>query len=256
MPTRTNITAPIHRRKFVNASAATVFAPALARAQGQLGNDNDGWGMLTRADRDAAYNNAAAVSDSTQIMARMSEASAKLRGQRPKLLDLPYGAGERARWDLFPSDNPKAPILVHIHGGYWQTRKRDDFSCLAEGVLARGWSAALPGYTLAPAANLAQIAQEMRNALDWLTGQGSAHRMTGSSDKKKAHSDINYLGDSSGRRPGPGERWGERSAHVRADVSAGGVRLRRLGLATGPPQQPAAGGRRLWILPWAGKRKR
>jgi len=148
MPTRTNITAPIHRRKFLTASAATVFAPASARAQGQVGNNNDGWGMLTRADRDAAYNNAAAVSDSTQIMAHMSEASAKLRGQRPKHLDLPYGAGERAQWDLFPSDNPKAPILVHIHGGYWQTRKREDFSCLAEGVLARGWSAALPGYTL------------------------------------------------------------------------------------------------------------
>jgi arylformamidase len=179
MPTRTNITAPIHRRKFVTASAATVFAPSLARAQGQVGNNNGGWGMLTRADRDAAYNNAAAVSDSTQIMARMSEASEKLRGQRSKHLDLPYGAGERAQWDLFPSDNPKAPILVHIHGGYWQTRKREDFSCLAEGVLARGWSAALPGYTLAPAANLAQIAQEMRNALDWLTGHGSAHGMTG-----------------------------------------------------------------------------
>jgi arylformamidase len=68
--------------------------------------------MWTRADRDAAYNNAAAVSDSTQIMARRSEASAKLRGQRPKHLDLPYCAGERAKWDLFPSDRGLAGCLA------------------------------------------------------------------------------------------------------------------------------------------------
>jgi arylformamidase len=80
---------------------------------------------------------------------------------------------------LFPGDDPKAPCLVHIHGGYWQTRSREAFACLAEGVLARGWSAALPGYTLAPDANLTQIVRELRNALDWLTAQGSAHGIAG-----------------------------------------------------------------------------
>ena len=68
---------------------------------------------------------------------------------------------------------------MHIHGGYWQTRNREAFACLAEGVLARGWSAALPGYTLAPDANLTQIVRELRNALDWLTAQGSAHGIAG-----------------------------------------------------------------------------
>jgi hypothetical protein len=35
-------------------------------------------------------------------------------------------------------------------------------------VFARGWSAALPGYTLAPDATFTQIVQEVRDALDWL----------------------------------------------------------------------------------------
>ena len=65
---------------------------------------------------------------------------------------------------------------MHIHGGYWQTRSREAFACRAEGVLARGWSAALPG---APDANLTQIVRELRNALDWLTAQGSAHGIAG-----------------------------------------------------------------------------
>src|SRR2546422_6453759 len=62
---------------------------------------------------------------------------------------------------------------------YWQARNREHFSCFAEGVLARGWSAALPGYTLAPAATLTQIVQEMRSALDWLAAQGHAHGIAG-----------------------------------------------------------------------------
>ena len=28
--------------------------------------------------------------------------------------------------------------------------RREDFACFAEGILAQGWSVALPGYTLAP----------------------------------------------------------------------------------------------------------
>jgi acetyl esterase/lipase len=61
----------------------------------------------------------------------------------------------------------------------WGGRNRESFSCFAEGVVARGWSAALPGYTLAPAATLTQIVQELRNALDWLAAQGSAHGIAG-----------------------------------------------------------------------------
>ena len=170
------------RRQFLGASglgfAATVVAPNVAGAQAPVANTM-AWGSMTRTARDAAYNNAAAVSGSTQIVDGWVAASAKFRTQRAKRVDLAYGPGERNKWDLFPSDDPKAPCLVHIHGGYWQSRNREHFSCLAEGVLARGWSAALPGYSLAPAATLTQIVGEMRSALDWLAAQGSMHGIAG-----------------------------------------------------------------------------
>jgi len=134
---------------------------------------------MTRAERDAAYNNGAAVGDSAEIIERWIAASATFRSQRPQHIDLPYGPGERNKWDLFPGDDPKAPCVVWIHGGYWQARSRESFSCFAEGMLARGWSAALPGYTLAPDATLTQIVQEVRAALGWLTAQGGAHGIAG-----------------------------------------------------------------------------
>jgi arylformamidase len=168
----------VHRRAFVTASAAFALPPSFASAQAPVAN-NRGWGMLTRADRDAAYNNNAVVSDGEQITERWGAASARIRSQRPQHIDLPYGRGDRNKWDLFPGDNPNAPCLVYIHGGYWQARNRELYSCFAEPVLARGWSAALPGYTLAPDATLTQIVQEVRDALDWLAAQGSAHGISG-----------------------------------------------------------------------------
>jgi hypothetical protein len=51
--------------------------------------------MLTRPDP-TQHTIMPLLSDSTQITASMNEASAKLRGQRPKHLDLPHGADERS----------------------------------------------------------------------------------------------------------------------------------------------------------------
>ena len=106
-------------------------------------------------------------------------ASKNLREQRPKHLDLAYGSGERTKWDLYPAADPKAPCFVHIHGGYWQRGSKEIFACLAEGALANGWSAALPGYTLAPEASLTQITSELRSALDWLNARGAEHGIAG-----------------------------------------------------------------------------
>src|ERR1700674_4894083 len=175
---RSSVMALVHRRAFVTATAAMAVAPYSARSQAPVAN-NTGWGTMTRAERDAAYNVVSAVSDSRRIVDGWVSASATLRSQRSKYIGLAYGPAERNKWDLFPGDNPQAPCLVFIHGGYWQGQSRESFSCIAEGVLARGWSAALPGYTLTPAATLTQIVRELRSSLDWLAAQGSTHGIAG-----------------------------------------------------------------------------
>ena len=137
------------------------------------------WEALSRAERDAAYNNTAAVADSAALCDARIAASAAFRAAHPGALDLAYGTRERNRWDLFPAADPAAPCLVFIHGGYWQRNSRDGFSVLAEGVRRHGWSAALPGYTLAPDASLSGIVAEIFAALDWLAGAGAAHGIAG-----------------------------------------------------------------------------
>jgi arylformamidase len=140
---------------------------------------NSLWGQLTRAERDAAYNNSAAVPQSPVLNAAREVASAAFRAAHPLHLDLPYGPRPRNAWDLFPTGDPDAPCLVFIHGGYWQRNSRDQFANLIGGPRAIGWSAALPGYTLAPDATLTEIVAEIGSALDWLAAHGPKHGIAG-----------------------------------------------------------------------------
>ena len=142
-----------------------------------------GWDALDQAERDAAYDNNAAVPDSAAQVAARNAASAAYRAAHGAHLDIPYagtaGEGARTAFDLYPAADPAAPCLVFIHGGYWQRNDRAVFACFAEGAAALGWSVAIPGYTLAPEARLTAIAAEIGTCLDWLAAHGPAHGIGG-----------------------------------------------------------------------------
>ena len=139
------------RRTFAAATAVGVIVPTVARAKECPAAGMD-WMTMSLEARNLAYFNVAHVGAdfARQKTESWTAASKDLREQRPKHLDLAYGPRERMKWDLYPVADPKAPCFVHIHGGYWQRGSKEIFACLAEGALANGWSAALPGYTLAP----------------------------------------------------------------------------------------------------------
>jgi acetyl esterase/lipase len=137
------------------------------------------WVALSQTDRDAAYDNNAAVKNSAALIAERNEASAKLRASRKSVLDIPYADRERTKIDIYPASKAAAPCLVFVHGGYWQRNSRELFAMLVEGVAAHGWSVAIPGYSLAPEASLTQIVAEIRQALDWLDGNGRSYGIAG-----------------------------------------------------------------------------
>jgi acetyl esterase/lipase len=137
------------------------------------------WSNLAQGERDAAYDNNRAVANSAELIAERNEASAKARATRKSVLDLPYGARDKNKIDLYPADDPNAPCLVFIHGGYWQRNSRELFAMLVEGVAAHGWSMAIPGYSLAPDVSLTEIVDEVRRALDWLREHGASHGVAG-----------------------------------------------------------------------------
>ena len=111
-----------------------------------------------RAALDAQYNLRAAVPEHLTYFARYERDSAALRARWPGKLDLAYGPTPRQAIDLFlPPGATAAPILVFIHGGYWQSRDRKDFSFVAGPWLERGVAVALLGYDLAPTVRMDAI---------------------------------------------------------------------------------------------------
>jgi arylformamidase len=125
---------------------------------------------MDRAQLDAAYNNSAAVPNVNAIRADWDARSTSVRQTRRGHLNLQYGDTPRQRLDLFLADNPHAPTLIFIHGGYWQMNDKERFAFLAEGPLAHGINFAVVEYTLAPNARLDEIVAEIRRSVAWLAG--------------------------------------------------------------------------------------
>jgi acetyl esterase/lipase len=123
---------------------------------------------MDRAQLDAAYNNSDAVPTVDAMRVNWDARSASLRQNRRGFLDLMYGEKPRQRLDLFVADNPSAPTLMFIHGGYWQRNDKERFDFIAEGPLAHGINVAVVEYTLAPDARLDEIVEEIRRSVAWL----------------------------------------------------------------------------------------
>ncbi|CAN5343037.1 alpha/beta hydrolase [soil metagenome] len=113
-------------------------------------------------DNEAEYNNRAAVPDHPVVMARWKADADAARDTYPPVV-LPYGASERETINLFDA-GPDAPVVMFIHGGYWQALDPSWFSWVAPPLLANGISVAIPSYDLCPTVRLAVIVDQMRSA--------------------------------------------------------------------------------------------
>ena len=134
---------------------------------------------MAAIDYEAEYNNRARVPEHPPVMAGWARDSADYRAKHPPR-ELRYGPGERHRIDLF-SGNSDGPIVVFIHGGYWQALDGSSFSHCAHGLNAHGISVAVPTYDLCPAVTVADIITQMRMASRELAKLGHALVVSGHS---------------------------------------------------------------------------
>ncbi|MDI1263184.1 MAG: alpha/beta hydrolase [bacterium] len=120
--------------------------------------------MSAGVDYEAEYNNRARVPENPAIIAGWaSDAKAYREAHSSRHTAISYGSGERNRIDLFAGDGA-GPVVVFIHGGYWQALDGSFFSHLAAGLNAHGIDVAVPGYNLCPAVSVDAIVGEMRAA--------------------------------------------------------------------------------------------
>jgi arylformamidase len=124
--------------------------------------------MTDRAFLGREYNNRALVPEHPRHFARWAEASARARSSMICYLDRAYGASPGETLDIFPSRKGDGSALLFIHGGYWRSLDKRDFSFLAPAWVDAGVSLVVVNYDLCPKVSVERIVQQMLAASIWL----------------------------------------------------------------------------------------
>ncbi len=117
---------------------------------------------------DRQYDNRRRVPEFAQYLARWRESSAQTRARLRCHLDIPFTADGKVALDVFPAARNDAPVLVFIHGGYWRSLDKADFSFVAAPFVAAGAMVVVPNYSLCPAVTIDTIALQAAHALAWV----------------------------------------------------------------------------------------
>ncbi|MCO4836817.1 MAG: alpha/beta hydrolase fold domain-containing protein [Oceanospirillaceae bacterium] len=84
--------------------------------------------------------------------------------------NLSYGDGHTSKGEKLDYFAAKTdgPLVVYIHGGYWQQLSKDDSCFMAPGLHQQGIHLAVINYTLAPKATINQMIAQCCFAVAWL----------------------------------------------------------------------------------------
>ncbi len=116
---------------------------------------------------DSQYDNRANVPEHPAIFERWDRTSALARSRMACELDVPYGRSAAEKLDVFPAARDGSPVLVFIHGGWWRSLDKKDFSFVAPAFVQAGAAVVVPNYGLCPSVDISTIALQMVRALVW-----------------------------------------------------------------------------------------
>ncbi|MCY3829168.1 MAG: alpha/beta hydrolase [Rhodospirillaceae bacterium] len=125
------------------------------------------WRTMTPAQLEREYSPSSVIGGDYAPYIRDHRAgSGRARAACRRVETLAYGDGPSNSIDIaLPDDGKDCPLIVYIHGGYWQELSKIESFCGADRFCERGIAYAAVDYTLAPHAGLSQIVQECRSAL-------------------------------------------------------------------------------------------
>lgn len=134
------------------------------------------------------YSPSSCIPDLNVYLRQYDELSAAARAGLTVHRGIEYGPKPQQQLDFFPATRPGAPLMVYVHGGYWQQLTKDDSSFPAAGLVPAGAAFAALGYGLAPRYPMEQIVEMVLDGLWWiasnldkLPGRPSSVHLSGSS---------------------------------------------------------------------------
>ncbi|WP_053843041.1 alpha/beta hydrolase [Paracidovorax avenae] len=132
-------------------------------------------GFASQAAIDEAYDPLKRAHDAAASNRHFAERSEATRQALPYRPAVRYGPTLAETLDIFPADRPGAPVFFFIHGGYWRARSARDFSCVAQGPRALGFTTVVVDYALCPAVTIDEIVRQVRAAAAWVVRHIGEH---------------------------------------------------------------------------------
>nr|XP_057902154.1 kynurenine formamidase [Doryrhamphus excisus] len=97
----------------------------------------------------------------------VKEGTERARGLAQTLLNVPYGEGDGEKLDAYiPSTNSlDVPLVIYIHGGYWQFLSKDESGFMAVPLVGKGVVVVAVGYDIAPRGNMDLMVSQVRKSV-------------------------------------------------------------------------------------------
>lgn len=121
------------------------------------------------------YNNRLRVPDFMDTINWWGERSAEARDNLTSHLGIGYGDSDRQFMDVFPARGANAPVLIFIHGGYWQMMDPGFSHFMAPALTDSGYCVVFVGYDLCPDVSVGGITEQVRNACAFVFDHAPDH---------------------------------------------------------------------------------
>jgi arylformamidase len=168
------------------------------------------------------YNNGLRVQSVGQLLMNWKARAAATRKVVRMRAGISYGTDATESFDLFEPKRSSGPlpVLIFIHGGYWRSLSKAEFSWIAADYVGRGVKVAVVDYGLSPKCPMETIVRQNLAAI--------AHIWTNARNLGVARDAIVVSGHSAGGHLTAmmmAARWPSYDARLPADVLRGGVAI-------------------------------
>lgn len=118
-------------------------------------------------DIERQFNPRAWATDVEEQHALRGKLSKAARERLKGTFDIAYGDTPRQKLDIYHANNPQAPIVVYLHGGYWRVGEKEKQAILAEPLVQAGFPVVMLGTDLCPAVTLDTIVGQVIRGIVW-----------------------------------------------------------------------------------------
>ncbi|MBV8428882.1 MAG: alpha/beta hydrolase [Hyphomicrobiales bacterium] len=117
-----------------------------------------------QAELDRAYTQTAWAPNAEEIIRGYGTKSAAVRERLSHRANVSYGESAAEVLDFFPTNRPKAPICVFVHGGAWTLLTKDESAFAAEVFVEAGVHFVAINFACVPQVRLPEMVAQVRRA--------------------------------------------------------------------------------------------